>query len=143
MTHGIVALIVGLLFGLGLAISGMTQPSKVIHFLDIFGAWDPSLAFVMMGAIGIHLFAYRIVKRRTSPFLADTFMIPDKKQIDWKLVAGSALFGIGWGLGGFCPGPAITSLASLQLDVFVFVAMMAVGMLAQDWLFQARVKKSS
>lgn len=140
MKHGMVALLVGIIFGLGLAISGMTQPAKVVGFLDISGAWDPSLAFVMIGAIGVHFIAYRIVKRRTSPLLADTFMIPDKKGIDWKLLVGSALFGVGWGLGGFCPGPAITSLASLHGEVILFVAMMAAGMLVQDFVFRPRQK---
>jgi hypothetical protein len=142
MKMGIVSLLVGLIFGLGLTLSGMTQPAKVISFLDLFGSWDPSLAFVMIGAIGVHLFAYRVVKRRTSPFLADTFMIPDKKNIDWKLLTGSALFGIGWGLGGFCPGPALTSLASLQSEVVIFVIMMALGMWAQELIFAPKEKKN-
>lgn len=140
MSNNIVSLIVGLLFGLGLVLAGMTQPAKVIGFLDVFGAWDPSLAFVMIGAIAIHFMAYRVVKHRTSPFLADTFMIPEKKPIDWKLIVGSALFGIGWGLGGFCPGPAITSLASLNAEVFAFVVMMMIGMWLQDFLFSAKTK---
>lgn len=142
MTLAIVSLVVGLIFGFGLTLSGMTQPAKVINFLDLFGSWDPSLAFVMIGAIGVHFFAYRVVKRRTSPFLAESFMIPDKKNIDWKLLAGSAVFGVGWGLGGFCPGPALTSLASLKSEVIVFVIMMAVGMWAQELVFAPKEKKN-
>lgn len=140
MKNGMIALLVGTIFGVGLTISGMTQPSKVIGFLNVFGDWDPSLAFVMLGAIGVHLFAYRIKARQTSPLLADEFYLPGKKEADSKLVLGSVIFGIGWGLGGYCPGPAITSLASLRGDVVLFVGSMALGMLVQDWLFNHLTK---
>jgi uncharacterized protein len=128
--QGAVALVSGALFGAGLAISGMTRPQKVIGFLDPFGAWDPSLAFVMMGAIGVHLLAYRLIRRRSSPLLAQSFLIPTRRDIDLRLIAGAGLFGIGWGLGGYCPGPAITSLTSGAAGVAVFVAAMLAGMLA-------------
>lgn len=140
MKNGFVALFVGILFGIGLAISGMTQPQKVIGFLDIFGKWDPSLAFVMIGAISVHLFAYRIARKRTSPYLAEVFHIPTKKEIDRSLVIGSILFGLGWGLGGYCPGPAITSVVSLDSQVFVFLAAIAVGMLTHEKWAKIRVK---
>lgn len=121
-------LIAGFLFGGGLALSGMTRPTKVLGFLDPFGRWDPSLMFVMMGAIGVHLFAYRLVRKRPSPLLAREFSIPTRRDIDLKLVAGSAVFGVGWGLGGYCPGPGLVSLASATSSVFVFVSFMVAGM---------------
>ena len=132
MKEGLVALVVGLLFGLGLVIAGMTQPQKVIGFLDVFGNWDPSLMFVMIGAIAVHFVAYRFVRHRTSPLLADTFYIPDRKGIDRPLVIGAVLFGMGWGLGGYCPGPAITSLVTFNLDVILFVVAMIGGMWLQE-----------
>lgn len=125
-----VALGSGMLFGAGLAISGMTKPAKVIGFLDLFGAWDPSLAFVMMGAIAVHLLAYRLMRRRPAPLLAPAFSIPTRRDIDLRLVVGSALFGIGWGLGGYCPGPGITSLATGATSMAVFVLAMLAGMFA-------------
>lgn len=140
MKQGLVALWVGVLFGLGLVISGMTQPLKVIAFLDIFGDWDPSLAFVMIGAIAVHFLAYRIKKHRTSPFLSTQFLVPENKSIDKSLLVGSAIFGIGWGLGGYCPGPAITSLASLKTEALYFVLAMAFGMLVQDYLSKRSTK---
>lgn len=124
-----IALLAGLLFGLGLTVSGMTQPQKVIAFLDIFGNWNPALMLVMMGAIGVHALGYRLIKRRGSPLLADSFRIPEAKSIDRDLILGSAVFGIGWGLGGFCPGPALTSLVTLDLHVLTFVASMVCGMM--------------
>lgn len=120
----------GLVFALGLTVSGMTDPSKVIGFLDVFGAWDPSLAFVMIGAIGVHLFAYRLAVRRASPLYAQAFQLPSVRTIDKKLVIGAGLFGLGWGLGGFCPGPALTSLVTLSPGVLVFAGGMLAGMLA-------------
>jgi hypothetical protein len=134
MTRDVAAMLVaGVLFGFGLTVSGMTEADKVVHFLDVTGTWDASLAFVMGGAIGVHFVAYRLVPRMASPWFATTFQIPTRRDLDARLVAGSALFGVGWSLGGFCPGPAITSLVALQPKVLVFVAAMFVGML----LFQA------
>jgi len=138
LKRGLVALVVGLLFGMGLTISGMTQPQKIIGFLDVFGNWDPSLAFVMMGAIGVHFFAYRIAKHQTSPLLADTFLVTSNKEIDNKLLVGAAIFGIGWGIAGYCPGPAITSLVSLNSEVFIFVLSMSVGMFFYDFWLKSR-----
>lgn len=137
MKNGFVALVVGILFGLGLTVSGMTQPQKVIAFLDIFGAWDPSLAFVMAGAIAVHFLAYRFQKHQTSPLLSDEFFLPGKTSIDRKLVIGSALFGVGWGIGGYCPGPAITSLVSGGAEVVVFVLAMTFGMFVHTYFDKA------
>jgi uncharacterized membrane protein YedE/YeeE len=117
----------GMVFALGLGISGMTQPSKVIGFLDVTGAWDLSLAFVMIGAIAIYFIAFRLTGKMRSPVLAAQFSIPTRNDFDAQLVLGAAIFGAGWGLGGFCPGPAITSLASGAMPVFVFVASMGAG----------------
>jgi len=117
----------GALFGLGLAISGMTKPAKVVGFLDVFGDWDPSLAFVMMGAVLVHFVAHRIVTRRTSPLLAPRFDLPSNRTVDARLLAGAAVFGIGWGVGGYCPGPALVTAASGASAALVFVAAMTAG----------------
>ena len=135
------SLICGFIFALGLGISGMTQPQKVIGFLDIFGHWNPSLAFVMIGAIGVHALSYLIANKKSSPALDSQFHIPQKSSIDWKLVTGSFIFGIGWGLGGFCPGPAITSLASGSSTVVVFLVAMMSGMLFMNFLKKQRFNK--
>jgi len=123
----VTALASGLLFGAGLAVGGMTNPRKVIGFLDVGGSWDPSLAFVMLGAIVVHFFAYRWVRGSAAPLFADEFAIPKLRYVDAKLVGGSALFGVGWGIGGYCPGPGIVSLGAGRSDALVFVATMAVG----------------
>lgn len=125
---GLGALLSGTIFAVGLAISGMTQPAKVVAFLDVGGNWDPSLAFVMIGAIGVYALLYRLILRRSAPALDEQFHLPTATQIDPKLVGGACLFGLGWGIAGFCPGPAIASFASLQQDAVTFVASMAVGM---------------
>ena len=142
MKQGFVSLFVGILFGLGLAISGMTQPEKVISFLDIFGDWDPSLAFVMAGAIAVHFIAYRIKKKRTSPLLTADFSVPTNTKIDGKLILGSAMFGVGWAIGGFCPGPAIVSLITLKAEPFIFVLSMTAGMFAHHYFEKATTKKA-
>jgi uncharacterized membrane protein YedE/YeeE len=128
MNSRIAAFISGLIFALGLGISGMTQPAKVTAFLDITGNWDPSLAFVMGGAILVHAVLSRLIQRRTTPLFASTFAVPTRTDIDMRLVGGAVLFGIGWGLGGFCPGPAVTSLASGNTAVVIFVIAMLAGM---------------
>ena len=117
----------GIVFALGLGISGMTRPVKVIGFLDFAGNWDASLAFVMIGAIAVYFTAYRLIRNRSAPLLAEKFSVPERKDIDLNLLIGAAIFGAGWGLGGFCPGPAITSLASGATAVAVFVIAMAAG----------------
>lgn len=126
--------LVGLLFGLGLLLSGMTDPGKVIGFLDLAGAWDPSLALVMGGAIGVGVFAFAWAKKRQVPWLGDQFHWPQSQQIDRRVVIGSIVFGIGWGLAGFCPGPALVSLASGQEKALYFVGAMFFGMIACDFV---------
>ena len=135
MLKMLVNLFAGTLFGLGLAISGMVDPAKVIGFLDVAGDWDPTLAFVMGGALLVTIPAFRLILKRPRPVLADKFELPTNKDVDARLLGGSALFGIGWGLAGFCPGPAVTALASGLTPVFVFVAAMVVGMAVYKWIF--------
>jgi uncharacterized membrane protein YedE/YeeE len=128
MQHRISEFLVGLLFGLGLILSGMTDPGKVLGFLDIAGIWDPSLALVMGGAIAVGFFAFAMAKKRTVNFLGGALHLPKSNQIDKPLVIGAMMFGAGWGLAGFCPGPAIVSLASGQIKAAMFVVFMLVGM---------------
>jgi uncharacterized membrane protein YedE/YeeE len=118
----------GVLFAGGLALSGMTRPGKVIAFLDPLSGWDPSLAFVMVGGILTHMLAYRLVLRRPSPLLASAFLLPTRKDISPALLVGAALFGVGWGLGGFCPGPGLAAAASGAAKPAVFAASMLLGM---------------
>ncbi|HEY8270228.1 MAG TPA: YeeE/YedE family protein [Pseudobdellovibrionaceae bacterium] len=129
MKNAFVALGVGFIFSLGLGISGMTQPQKVVGFLDVFGSWDPSLMFVMIGAIAVHFITYKLIRKRKSPLFSKQWHVPTKKEITPALIVGSFIFGIGWGLGGFCPGPAVTSLASFEMRPFIFVLSMLVGMI--------------
>ena len=128
MMKSVMSLFTGLVFGLGLIISGMANPAKVQNFLDLFGTWDPSLAFVMGGAIAVTLPGFKVVLNRPAPILEDVFRLPTRTDIDGRLIGGAAVFGIGWGLGGFCPGPAITGLPLLASGTLVFVPMMLVGM---------------
>ena len=128
----------GLIFGSGLVISGMTQPVKVLGFLDIFGRWDPTLAFVMAAALAVSSMGYWLARRQRQPLLATQHFWPNRTDIDRSLVVGSVLFGVGWGLAGLCPGPALVNLASLSPRVFVFVMAMIAGMSALD-LWQRRV----
>jgi uncharacterized protein len=123
------ALFAGALFGAGLVVSGMTEPAKVIGFLDVFGSWDPSLAFVMMGAIGVHALAYRAIRKRPAPVIAESFERPSARPVDARLIGGAALFGVGWGLGGYCPGPSIVALGTFAPGVVVFVAGLVAGSL--------------
>lgn len=129
MPQVIAALLAGTLFGLGLSVSQMINPEKVLSFLDFFGAWDPSLALVMLGAVGVSTLAFRLALKQPRPVLAEAFQVPSRSDIDVRLIAGSVLFGIGWGLVGWCPGPAIASLALVQWESFVFLAAMVAGML--------------
>lgn len=128
MKISLVSLLVGFLFSLGLGLAGMTQPEKIINFLNVFGDWDPSLIFVMVGGIAVHFVTYRWIRRRSSPLLTTKWHIPNKKEVTSSLVIGSLLFGIGWGLAGYCPGPAVTSLATFSLSPVVFVFSMIAGM---------------
>ena len=119
----------GLLFGLGLVISEMVNPAKVLAFLDIFGNWDPSLAFVMGGAVAVSALGYVLAKRRGRPVLAPRFEIPTRRDLEPRLLTGAAIFGLGWGLAGLCPGPALTLVPLGLWQAFVFVEAMLVGML--------------
>ncbi len=118
----------GLLFAVGLAVGGMTDPLKVVSFLDVTGGWDPSLAFVMGGAIAVYAPVYHLFVRRTQPLLHHVFVLPTRKDIDTPLIAGAVMFGVGWGLGGFCPGPGVVAAASLHSDALTFAAAMFAGM---------------
>lgn len=121
--------LLGALFAAGLVISGMTQPSKVVGFLDVTGNWDPSLALVMLGAVVVHASTYRLVRRRRSPLLALSFFVPTRSDINLQLILGSALFGVGWGLAGYCPGPAITSLVALETSTLLFAGALVTSMI--------------
>ncbi|MGV3581707.1 MAG: DUF6691 family protein [Methylophilus sp.] len=122
------AFITGLIFGIGLIISGMTNPAKIIGFLDITGQWDPSLLLVMLGAVSISFFAFRFVERKPVSLLGDNIQLPKKTGLDKSLILGAVLFGIGWGLAGYCPGPALASLSSGLLPPVLFVLTMITGM---------------
>ena len=135
--HRTLEFLVGLLFGWGLLLSGMTDPSKVQGFLDLFGTWDPSLALVMGGAIAVGVFAFALAKRRSTTFFGGAMQMPTSRDIDQRLVVGSLIFGAGWGLAGFCPGPGIVAMAAGELKAAVFVAAMLVGMLGFQLLDQA------
>lgn len=137
MKNALAALVVGFIFSIGLGLSGMTQPQKVIGFLDLFGNWDPSLIFVMIGAIVVHFVMYKLIRKRKSPLLSSDWHVPNNKEITPALVFGAFIFGVGWALGGFCPGPAITSLASFNKTPFVFVISLIAGM----YLFKTIDKK--
>lgn len=128
----------GLIFGIGIALSGMANPAKVLNFFDIAGSWDPSLAFVMGGALIVTAIGYRLAFRRGQPVLAASFSLPTRKDIDTRLVGGAALFGIGWGIAGFCPGGAIPALGTGTPDVFLFVAAMIGGMFIARWVSKSR-----
>ncbi len=131
----LIAVLSGLVFGLGLIASGMTNPAKVKGFLDLFGAWDPSLALVMGAAIAVGVFAFAAARRRTQALTGDAISLPTSSVIDRRLVGGGVLFGIGWGVAGFCPGPAVVALGAGSLPALVFVAAMLVGMGLHDrWL---------
>lgn len=131
-----IAYLSAFLFSSGLGISGMTDPNNIIAFLDVFGNWNPSLILVMVGAIAFHSISYYLITRRSTPLLGDSFFIPVKKQVDGRLVAGSALFGMGWGLAGYCPGPAISSVVTLSPSVFIFVVAMLVGIAMFHYIFK-------
>lgn len=130
------ALLAGALFGLGMIVSGMVNPAKVIGFLDLAGNWDPTLALVMGGALAVTIPAFRLVGQCQRPFCADRFHLPDKRALDARLIAGSAIFGVGWGLAGVCPGPALVATASGLAPVLGFVAAMVAGMTAYGLLFR-------
>jgi len=129
---------IGLIFGLGLLISGMSDPAKVLNFLDLAGigsgSWDPSLAFVMAGAVAVTSAGFAWVLRRPQPLLGEKFHLPTRQELDLRIVAGPAIFGVGWGLAGFCPGPVLTALGFGSTAAVIFVAAMLAGMLLARWL---------
>lgn len=134
----IASFVSGLIFGIGLLISGMTEPEKVLGFLDIFGAWDATLAFVMGGAVAVAAIGFAFARRRGAPLLAARYRWPARSDLDTPLVAGAVLFGVGWGLVGICPGPAIVNLAGLSVPIIVFVAAMIFGMVGFElWRVQS------
>jgi uncharacterized membrane protein YedE/YeeE len=131
----LVLFVPGLIAGVGLVVAGMTNPAKVIGFLDLAGEWDPSLAFVMVGAMLVFGVGSRLVMRRPAPIEGGSFPGKPSSQIDGRLIVGSALFGTGWGLVGFCPGPALTNVGALHVEALAFVAVMAVGMIVAQRVF--------
>lgn len=137
------AFVAGLLFGLGLIVAGMTNPAKILGFLDVTGKWDPSLALVMAGAIAVGLVAFALARRRTVSALGLPMQLPSAQIIDLRLVGGSVVFGIGWGLAGFCPGPALVALGAGYAKAFVFVAAMLLGMGAFELISAARCRRTS
>jgi len=128
----------GLLFGVGLVVSGMVNPVKVLGFLDLAGAWDPSLAFVMAGAVAVAAIAFAWTGKRAATLLGAPLALPSSRDLDRRLVLGSIVFGVGWGLAGFCPGPAVVALGAGKIKALAFVAAMLAGMLAFEWIERAR-----
>lgn len=131
----------GLMFGAGLIVSGMTNPAKILNFLDLAGTWDASLAFVMIGAIAVTAPGYWLVRRRATPLLEPVFADPPRAPIDARLITGAAIFGIGWGVGGLCPGPAITSLALAAPGILVFVPAMLAGIIAASVITDGNLRR--
>ena len=132
----------GVVFALGLGIGGMTQPAKVIGFLDFAGNWDPSLAFVMIGAIGIHAIFYRMIRHRSSPLFSSVFSLPTQTNVDLRLIGGATIFGLGWGIGGYCPGPALTSLGSGNSSPIIFSVAMIAGMFLYKFIEVVRLRQA-
>jgi len=130
----VTSLLAGLVFGLGLIVSGMANPAKVLGFLDLAGAWDPSLALVMAGAISVGAIAFAVAGRRTTSLIGAEMKLPTARHIDRRLVVGSTLFGMGWGIAGFCPGPGLVALGMGEVKALVFVAAMLAGMGVYEWL---------
>lgn len=141
--HALSAFAVGLVFGIGLIIAGMTDPSKIIGFLNLAGPWDPSLALVMGGAVAVGLIAFRFARRRTAAFLGGAMHLPTARQIDRRLVLGSLVFGVGWGLAGYCPGPALVSVGMGQGKAIVFVVAMLAGMGIYELIERFRQRRKS
>ncbi len=132
------AYIIGLVFGLGIAISGMGNPAKVVNFFDVAGTWDPSLAFVMAGALGITFIGYRLVLARPRPLQEDRFYLPASRVIDARLLGGAVIFGIGWGISGFCPGGALPVIGTFNAEVLIFIAAMLAGILTARLILKRR-----
>jgi uncharacterized membrane protein YedE/YeeE len=141
--RAIVALVAGLLFGLGMGYSQMIDPEKVIGFFDFAGNWDPTLAFVMGGAVVVTAIAYRLIFQRSAPVFDTKFYVPTRKDIDRPLILGAALFGIGWGIGGYCPAPAISALVLGSLNPFLFIAAMIAGSFTYKWVSDHNAAQSA
>lgn len=144
MKRNLASLLAGLLFGFGLALSGMTHPQKVLGFLDIAGVWDASLLFVLGGAVGVTLVSFRFILRLNKPVLAERFVITEETHIDRQIILGATLFGIGWGISGYCPGPAIALIASPNRELLAFLPAAILGAVAEKYLelrSQARVEQ--
>jgi uncharacterized membrane protein YedE/YeeE len=143
----IYSLLAGVIFGAGLTLSDMVNPARVLNFLDVAGTWDPTLMFVMAGGLAVTTLGYRWIFRRSSPLADDRFHLPTGRQIDLPLVGGAALFGVGWGLAGICPGPALADLMTLQPKVLLFVAAMLAGMIAarvlRGWIYAPSALRQS
>jgi uncharacterized membrane protein YedE/YeeE len=136
MRQAITALLAGFIFGIGLALSKMIDPNKVLNFLDVTGNWDPSLALVMGGALLVTSVTFKFILKRSYPVFEDKFKLPTRTDIDLKLIMGAVIFGIGWGMAGFCPGPAIASLGMALLDPVIFVISMVIGFWVQQQVFK-------
>lgn len=139
----VVTLVVGMFFGFGLALSGMTHPEKVLGFLDMAGTWDPSLLFVLGGAVGVTVISFRLIERLDQPVYAPEFLLSQARYIDAPLLTGSTLFGIGWGISGYCPGPAIALLASPNWELWVFVPAMLVGYALHHYTSRSHLQTST
>jgi uncharacterized membrane protein YedE/YeeE len=137
------SLLAGLVFGFGLLISGMADPNKVLGFLDLAGPWDPSLALVMGGAIAVGLVAFAVARQRTVSFLGAEMKLPSARHIDRRLILGSVLFGVGWGVAGLCPGPALVSIGTGQIKAVVFVSAMVAGMGVFEWLERRQSQRTA
>jgi uncharacterized membrane protein YedE/YeeE len=134
--------LIGLVFGVGISISGMANPAKVLNFFDVAGIWDPSLGFVMGGALIVTFIGYRYVLKRPTPMLSQTFYLPGRRDLDLPLIGGSAVFGIGWGIAGFCPGGALPALGTGSVDVWIFVTALLAGIVIAN-IIQAALARTT
>ncbi len=138
MKNNLVALLAGIIFGLGLALSQMIDPNKVLNFLDVTGNWDPSLAFVMMGALAVSMVSFRFILQRPTPIFETSFHVSKQTIINKPLILGAAIFGVGWGMSGYCPGPAVASLGLFSVEGAVMVVAIYAGFFSQRWLAQRK-----
>ena len=139
----IASYIIGLIFGIGISISGMANPAKVLNFFDVAGTWDPSLIFVMGGAVVVTFIGYRVVLKRPAPMLEQKFQLPTRRDLDLPLIGGAAVFGIGWGIAGFCPGGALPALGTGRSEVFIFVAALLAGIFAVNVFRRLQAQRSA
>jgi hypothetical protein len=138
MKQNLIALLCGIIFGIGLSLSHMINPNKVLNFLDITGNWDPSLIFVMMGALAVAFVSFKWILKRPAPILAASFHISKKSSVDKSLILGAGIFGIGWGMSGYCPGPAVTGLGLLSLESIILVIAIYLGFFAYNRFFEQK-----